>query len=152
MCHSVKLHLVFCCVVYPGVATCIDYQSILSLLCFSLGDISPLPLLYTCTCITAYMYLLSLSHSLSPSLSLSLSLPPSPSLPLSLSFLSQCSYMYVYMSITIIILFLLSVITLRTCVFSSVKACQLNKSDAWKVYAVVGSTILEFCFGVKSGF
>ena len=53
---------------------------------------------------------------------------------------------------TLVILFLLSVISLHTCVFSSVKACQLNKSDAWKVYAVVGSTFLEFCFGVKSGF
>ena len=61
------------CIVYPGVATCIDYQSILSLLCFSLWDmISPLPLLYTRTCITAYIYLLSLS--LSPSLPLSLPL------------------------------------------------------------------------------
>ena len=58
---------------------------------------------------------------------------------------------YVYMSITIIILFFLSVISLHTCVFSSVKECQLNKSDAWKVYAVVGSTFLEFYFGVKSG-
>ena len=56
--------------------------------------------------------------------------------------------MYVYMSITIIILFLLSVISLHTCVFSSVKARQLNKPDAGKVYAVVGSTFLEFCFGV----
>ena len=42
-------------IVYPGVATCIDYQSILSLLCFSLWDmISHLSLVYTCTCITAY--------------------------------------------------------------------------------------------------
>ena len=43
--------------VYPGVATCIDYRFILSLLCFSLWDILTLPLLYTRTCIPAYIYL-----------------------------------------------------------------------------------------------
>ena len=59
--------------------------------------------------------------------------------------------MYVYMSISLTILFLLSVISLHTCVFLSVKARQLNKPDAGKVYAVVGSTFIEFCFGVKSG-
>ena len=97
-------------IVYPGVATCIDYQSILSLLCFSLWDmISPLPLLYTCTCITAYIYLFSLSLSLSPCLSLSPSPPPlSLSLSLCLARLNAntCT-LYVYMSITIIILFFL---------------------------------------------
>ena len=31
-------------------------------------------------------------------------------------------------------------------------ALQLNKPDTGKVYAVVGSTFLEFCFGVKKWF
>ena len=70
--------------IYPGVATCIDYQSILSLLCFSLWDmIFPLPLLYTYTRITAYTCI----YLLSPSLSLPLSLSPSLSL-----FLNFCSF------------------------------------------------------------
>ena len=84
--------------------------------------------------------------------------PPSPSSPSpspspSLSFarlnarlVHVCVHVYYLNNI-----FFLSVISLHTCVFSRVKARLLNKPDAGKVYAVVGSTFIEFCFGVKSG-
>ena len=103
----------------------------LSLMFLSLGhDITSPSIIYM------YMY-----NCISPSLSHSLSLSPSLSLSLSLSlYASSC------MCTCLLPLFLLSVTSFHTCVLLSVKAHQLNK----QVYAVVGSTFLEFCFGVKS--
>ena len=117
--------------------------------------------MYMYTCI----YLLSLPLSLSLSLPLPLPLSPSPPIPLplslspslSLSLPLSLSVLLVSMPIHVCVHIYYHNNIFSQCYFSSYLCFlewvrQLNKPDTGKVYAVVGSTFLEFCFGAKSGF